>query len=188
LASAIDTIFGSNLSGAVQGWRDSLSGWVDETFGQGEEIMATISADDYKLDRFEYGSAWDAGYSFGEGIDESIENFDPSSLFGTTDIPSPDDYASAFTGGTNGIGDDVSDIAGNTSSIADSMDITDEELKYMRDLAEQEAINRYTVAEVNIDQTNHNNVSSGMDLDGVVSGLTDAVNEAVDIITEGVHE
>jgi hypothetical protein len=188
LASAIDTIFGSNLSGAVSGWRDSLGSWVDSTFGQGEEIMAKVNAEDYHLDRFEYSSAWDAGYSFGEGIDESIENFDPSSLFGTTDIPTADDYASAFTGGTSGIGDDVSDIAGNTGSIADSMDITDEELEYLRDIAEQEAINRFTTAEIKIDQTNHNNVSSGMDLDGVVSGLTDAVNEAVDIITEGVHE
>ena len=57
----------------------------------------------------------------------------------------------------------------------------------MRDLAEQEAVNRFTIAEVKIEQTNHNNVSSGMDLDGVVIGLTDAVNEAADMITEGVH-
>ena len=40
LASAIDAIFGSNLAGAVQGWRDSLGGWVDETFGKGTEVMA----------------------------------------------------------------------------------------------------------------------------------------------------
>ena len=63
LASAIDAIFGSNLSGAVQGWRDSLGGWVDDTFGQGEEIMAKLNADDMKLGRFEYGAAWDAGCS-----------------------------------------------------------------------------------------------------------------------------
>ena len=56
LASAIDAIFGSNLAGAVQGWRDSLGGWVDETFGKGTEVMAKMSADDLKLDRFEYGA------------------------------------------------------------------------------------------------------------------------------------
>lgn len=67
------------------------------------------------------------------------------------------------------------------------MDITDEELKYLRDIAEQETVNRFTTAEISIEQTNHNNISSGMDLDGVVSGLTDGVNEAVEIITEGVH-
>ena len=61
-------------------------------------------------------------------------------------------------------------------------------MKYLRDIAEQEAVNRFTLAEVKVEQTNHNNINNGMDLDGVVSGLTDAVNEAVDSITEGVHE
>lgn len=185
LASAIDTIFGSNLAGAVSGWRDSLGSWVNETFGQGEEIMAKMDASGMHLDRFEYGAAWDAGYSFGEGIDESIANFDPSSLFGTTDIPSSDDYAGALADGA--IGGGIDDIAGNTGAMADAMDITGEELKYLRDIAEQEAINRYTTAEITIEQTNHNTVKNGMDLDGIMSGMTDMVNEAIDISTEGVH-
>lgn len=186
LASAIDTIFGSNLAGAVSGWRDSLGGWVDSTFGKGTEVMAKVNASDYHLDRFEYSGAWDAGYSFGEGIEDTISNFDPSSLF-NTNIPSASDYAD-LSNYTGSIGDGVGDIADNTGSIKDSLDITEEELKYMRDIAEQEAINRFTTAEITIEQTNNNNVSGSMDLDGVVSGLTDAVNEAVDIITEGVHE
>lgn len=185
LASAIDTIFGSNLAGAVSGWRDSLGSWVDETFGQGEEIMAKMDASSMHLDRFEYGAAWDAGYSFGEGIDESIANFDPSLLFGTTDIPSADDYAGALADGA--IGGGIDDIAGNTGAMADAMDITGEELKYLRDIAEQEAINRYTTAEITIEQTNHNTINNGMDLDGIMSGMTDMVNEAIDISTEGVH-
>lgn len=189
LASAIDAIFGSNLAGSVQGWRDSLGGWVDDTFGKGDEIMAKMNADDMKLGRFEYGAAWDAGYSFGEGIDESVANFDPSSLF-DTNIPGADDYANLgnYGSGIGGIGSGVDDIAGNTGKIADSMDITEEDLKYLRDIAEQEAINRFTTAEITIEQTNHNTVSGKMDLDGIVSGLTDAANEAVDRIAEGVHE
>lgn len=189
LASAIDAIFGSNLAGSVQGWRDSLGGWVDDTFGKGEEVMAKMNADDMKLGRFEYGEAWDAGYSFGEGIDQSIANFDPSSLF-DTNIPGADDYANlgSYGSGIGGIGSGVDDIAGNTGKIADSMDITEEDLKYLRDIAEQEAVNRFTTAEITIEQTNHNTVSGKMDLDGIVSGLTDAANEAVDKIAEGVHE
>jgi tape measure domain-containing protein len=189
LASAIDAIFGSNLAGSVQGWRDSLGGWVDDTFGKGEEVMAKMNADDMKLGRFEYGEAWDAGYSFGEGIDQSIANFDPSSLF-DTNVPGADDYANLgnYGSGIGGIGSGVDDIAGNTGKIADSMDITEEDLKYLRDIAEQEAVNRFTTAEITIEQTNHNTVSGKMDLDGIVSGLTDAANEAVDRIAEGVHE
>lgn len=189
LASAIDAIFGSNLAGSVQGWRDSLGGWVDDTFGKGEEVMAKMNADDMKLGRFEYGEAWDAGYSFGEGIDQSIANFDPFSLF-DTNVPGADDYANlgSYGSGIGGIGSGVDDIAGNTGKIADSMDITEEDLKYLRDIAEQEAVNRFTTAEITIEQTNHNTVSGKMDLDGIVSGLTDAANEAVDKIAEGVHE
>lgn len=192
LASAIDTIFGSNLAGAVQGWRDSLGGWVDSTFGQGEEIMAKLNAEDLHLDRFEYSSAWDAGYSFGEGIDESIANFDPSSLF-DTNVPGAGDYADLSNygsdlGGLGGIGSGVDDIAGNTGAIADSMDITEEDLKYLRDIAEQEAVNRFTTAEINIDQSGmQNTINNGMDLDGVISGLTEGVNEAIDSMAEGVH-
>lgn len=192
LASAIDTIFGSNLAGAVQDWRDSLGGWVDSTFGQGEEIMAKLNAEDLHLDRFEYSSAWDAGYSFGEGIDESIANFDPSSLF-DTNVPGAGDYADLSgyggdLGGLGGIGSGVDDIAGNTGAIADSMDITEEDLKYLRDIAEQEAVNRFTTAEISVDMSGmQNNISNGMDLDGVISGLTEGVNEAIDSMAEGVH-
>lgn len=193
LASAIDTIFGSNLAGAVQGWRDSLGGWVDSTFGQGEEIMAKLNAEDMKLGRFDNTNAFDMGYSFGEGIDESIANFDPSSLF-DTNVPGAGDYADlsgygSDLGGLGGIGSGVDDIAGNTGAIADSMDITEEDLKYLRDIAEQEAINRFTTAEINIDQSGmQNNISNGMDLDGVISGLTEGVNEAIDSMAEGVHD
>ena len=187
LASAIDAVFGSNLSGAVQGWRDSLGGWVDDTFGKGEEIMGKMNADDMKLGRFEYGTAWDAGYSFGEGIDESIANFDPSSLF-DTNIPGAGDYADLSNyGAGNGLGAGVNDIAENTGKMADSMDITGEELKYLRDIAEQEAVNRFTTAEIHLSQTNHNMVKSGMDLDGVLSGLDELLGEAGEIMAEGVH-
>ena len=185
LASAIDAIFGSNLAGSVQGWRDSLGGWVDETFGKGDEVMAKMNADDMKLGLFEYGAAWDAGYSFGEGIDESIANFDPSSLF-DTNVPGAGDYADLSNYGA-GLAGDVGDIAGNTGAIKDSMDITEEDLKYLRDIAEQEAINRFTTAEINIEAPITNQISKDVDLDGVVDGLTGAVNEAVDIIAEGVH-
>lgn len=188
LASAIDTIFGSNLAGAVSGWRDSLGGWVDGTFGQGDEIMAKMDASSMHLGRFEYKDAWDAGYSFGQGIDESIAGFDPASLF-DTNIPEAGSYAdlSGYGAGMEGIGSGVEDIAGNTGAMADSMEITGEELKYLRDIAEQEAVNRFTTAEVKIEQTNHNTIKNGMDLDGVMSGMTDMVNEAIDISTEGVH-
>lgn len=189
LASAIDAVFGQNLAGAVSGWRDSLGGWVDETFGQGEEIMAKMDASSMHLDGFNYDSAWNAGYKFGEGIEETVSNFDPANLFNVGDIPSPEDYVSSYGDmfDSSGMLGDIENIAGNTGSIRDSLDVTAEDLRYMRDMAEQESINRFTLADVHIEQTNHNNINSEMDLDGIISGMTDAVSEAIEISTEGVH-
>lgn len=186
LASAIDTIFGSDLAGSVQGWRDSLTGWVDETFGKGKEIMSKVNAENYHLDRFEYKSAWDKGYEFGESIEEEISGF----LDGFGNDGSDEDYLKDLEAKANKYTpdyDSLEDIAGNTSDIADAMDITEEDLKYLRDIAEKETINRFTTAEIKIEQTNNNTISSDWDLDGVVDGLTDAVDEAVNIIAEGVH-
>ena len=189
IASGIDFIFGSNLADTVQGWRDGLSDLVNEAAekygnGQYEEVVSRLdlSVEEMGLSRIEYGDAWDAGYSLGEGIEERFS--DLPSLF--------EDDQNLFNGEpTGGLTDDennLSVIAENTGSIKDSLACTEEDLKYLRDIAEQEAVNRYTLAEVKIEQTNHNNINSAMDLDGVVSGLTDAVNESIDSITEGVHE
>ena len=57
----------------------------------------------------------------------------------------------------------------------------------MRDIAEQETVNRFTTAEIKIEQTNHNTISNDMDLDGFFISLTEAVNEAAETMAEGVH-
>jgi len=61
-------------------------------------------------------------------------------------------------------------------------------LKYLRDIAETEVVNRFTTAEIKVEMTNNNNVSSDMDLDGMVDYLATGVNEAMEKAAEGVHE
>ena len=186
LASAIDAIFGSNLAGAVQGWRDSLGGWVNSTFGKGTEVMAKMSADDMKLGRFEYGAAFDMGYEFGQGVEDTVGGlFD----FSAMDSLGADTLDAFNLGNTlDGIYGRAGDTAANTVAMSDALDITEEDLSYLRDIAEREAINRFTTAEISVDMSGmKNNISNGMDLDGVISGLTEGVNEAIDSMAEGVH-
>lgn len=186
LASAIDAIFGSNLAGAVQGWRDSLGGWVNSTFGKGTEVMAKMSADDMKLGRFEYGAAFDMGYEFGQGVEDTVGGlFD----FSAMDSLGADTLDAFNLGNTlDGIYGRAGDTAANTAATADALDIAEEDLAYLRDIAEREAINRFTTAEISVDMSGmQNNISNGMDLDGVISGLTEGVNEAIDSMAEGVH-
>ena len=83
------------------------------------------------------------------------------------------------------MGDSIGNIDDNTGKIKDSLEVSEDELKYLRDIAEQEAINRFTTAEVTINQTNNNNVSSDTDLDGFITALDDAMGEAIESITEG---
>lgn len=174
ITSGLDGFY-SQLERAQQAVKDE-SGWV--------EYME-------KWDYIDYGDAARAGYLFGEGIENTIKDFDLSSLF-ENNIPSPDDYnemfgGSPWDGALDNIGSGIEDIAGNAGRIADSMDITKEELKSICDMAEQEAVNRFTTAEIHIEQTNHNTVKGGMDLDGVIEKLTESVNEAVEAAAEGVH-
>ena len=181
LASAIDAIFGSNLAGAVQGWRDSLGGWVDETFGKRTEVMAKMSADGLKLDRFEYGAAFDLGYNFGEGIDSKVSGlFDGSAM----------DSMGAFDIGNtlDGIYGNTGDTAGNTAAMSDALDITEEDLSYLRDIAEREAINRFTTAEIHVEQHNENHISKDADLDGIMDAWANDFAEKLDVSEEGVHE
>ena len=86
------------------------------------------------------------------------------------------------------MGSKLGDIKGDTGKISDSMDITEDDLKYLRDLAEQEVINRFTTAEIKIDMTNNNNINSETDLDGIVAYLEDTLYETMEIAAEGVHD
>ena len=97
------------------------------------------------------------------------------------------DYTSGFSDAiaNSGVGDGIGNIDDNTGKIKDSLEVSEEDLKYLRDIAEQEAINRFTTAEVTINQTNNNNVSSDTDLDGFITALDDAMGEAIESITEG---
>ena len=193
LASAIDTIFGSNLAGAVQGWRDSLGGWVDSTFGKGAEIMAKLNADDMKLGRFEYGTAFDLGYKFGEGVDDKISGlFDFSSMdtmgAATSGLGAADGLGAFDAGNTlDGIYGNTGDTAGNTAAMSEALDIAEDDLAYLRDIAEREAINRFTTAEIRIDMINNNTIAEGTDLDGIIAQLEDKLEDAMIEVSEGVH-
>ena len=173
---------------------------ISDAFNEGFTTFDAFQ-DGWASDAFNAGAAW------GDGVADKVSNFSLSDVFGQTDIPNVGDYTSGFsdaiansgvgdyTSGfsdaiaNSGVGDGIGNIDDNTGKIKDSLDITEEDLKYLRDIAEQEAINRFTTAEINVDMSGmQNTVNSGDDIDGFMTKLTDSVNEAVDNMTEGVHE
>lgn len=196
IASAIDKVFGSNLAGAVQGWRSGLDSMVESVaneYGNGayEKVMdnLNLSSESLGLKRWSYGDAYNTGYSWGDDVADSVSNMFSGGGAGDIDLTGGIDPS--FLDSSNfaqNAGNGIADTADNTGKIADSVDISSENLKYLRDIAEQEAINRFTTAEITVNQTNNNTVNNATDIDGMVSNLTAGVNEALNIAAEGVHK
>lgn len=153
---------------------------ISDAFNEGFTTFDAFQ-DGWASDAFNAGAAW------GDGIADKVSNFSLSDVFGQTDIPNVGDYTSGFNDAiaNSGVGDSIGNIDDNTGKIKDSLDVTEEDLKYLRDIAEQESINRFTTAEVTINQTNNNNVSSDTNLDGFITALDDAMGEAIDEVTNG---
>jgi hypothetical protein len=193
IANGIDAIFGSNLAGAVQGWMNGVSGKADELvnlYGNGtyeeksnltERLQGFLSDAQNKFS-WQTSDAYKTGYGWGEGVEGKVGEFFGG--YGSLgDAYSMDDLMS-------GIGDipTFDEIATNTGDTADALEVTSEHLKYLRDIAEQEVINRFTTAEIRVDMGGvTNNVNHNIDVDGVIDRMVTGAQEAMEQLAEGVH-
>ncbi len=163
IAKAIDTVFGTNLASSIKGWRESLGGWADEKFEQKVEIMPTITEASY-IDRIDNTDAFGYGYIAGSSFEEKI------------------------SGSTGALSYDIGDIADNTAEINDTLTRSEEELEYLRDIAEKEAINRFTTAEIKVDFSGMTNrIEGDADINGFIEALTDDFSIALATAAEGVR-
>lgn len=136
------------------------------------------------------GDAFDAGANWGDGVAAGVSDA-IGGLF-DMDLGAATDYGTGMgdLGGfaLDDIAGNTGETAANTGAAADALTATTEELEYLRDIAERDAINRFTTAEVKIDMTGMTNrIEGGADLDGVISVLTDGFTEALLTAAEGVH-
>lgn len=150
-----------------------------------------------KMEMKDVGASYMKGYEWGDSLSDKISGVISGEKFGVDglgDITNGgsnnlNDFGKALSGGygnnpaLDNIAKNTGDIADNTSSLA----MSEKDLSYMRDLAEQEAINRYTLTDLKVEMTNNNNINSNMDLDKVVDYLQEKVYEGVLSTAEGVH-
>ena len=187
---------------------------IDELNSKKESYTSIGDAWDKGFHTFNYGSVGDAfgtyDVDFGKGWSEGMNTFDTfqdgwgSSAYNKgaevgRNIKSS--VTSVFDNmlGNLGLGEDgtggldpyssaLGDIAKNTGDTAKNTGKSIEELSYLRDIAEREAINRFTTAEIKVDLGGvTNNVAANTDLDGIISYLTDGVAEALVTASEGVY-
>ena len=143
------------------------------------------------------GKFKDLGESFNKGKDDTRKG-----LVGITDTFN--EYKDKLTGkdkpvGNDGTGKDKKGGGGgkdpnnkktadNTKKMADKMDDMDEDMKYLRDIAEKEYVNKFTTAEVKIDMTNYNDISEQVDAEDFMDRLGERIAEHVHTAAEGVHD
>ena len=143
------------------------------------------------------GEFKDLGKAFDDGKSDTRKG-----IQGITDTFN--EYKDKLTGkdkpvGNDGTGKDKKDGGGgkdpnnkktadNTKKMADKMDDMDEDMKYLRDIAEKEYVNKFTTAEVKIDMTNYNDISEQVDAEDFMDRLGERIAEHVHTAAEGVHD
>ena len=213
IASALDFVFGSNMADTVASWRRELKAYADDAvkkYAPNENYERKFDSLDLSIDgisealgidlnRWDYSDAWNTGYNAGEGLESSIGDmfggFSGGDLFDSS-LLDPSAYtassASGLSGGGAGPGaydtGSLGAISGDTAAIRENTARSEEDLSLLREIAEREAINRFTTAEVKVDMTGMNNtIHSDMDIDGFITVFTDRFAEALTATAEGVH-
>lgn len=152
---------------------------VADAFNEGMSTFDTFQ-DGWAADAFASGAAW------GDGVADKVSGMFDFSALDSMGADSLD----AFNLGNDldSIYGNTGDIANNTAATADALDIAEEDLAYLRDIAEREAINRFTTAEIKVEQHNENHISNDTDLDGIMDAWANDFAEKLDVSEEGVHE
>lgn len=163
LGTVSDTILGTNTVQALDGLQNRMEEFKKNNIGENTIEFARLDLSEKRIKYEDPLQAAKNGYN-------SWENFN---------------LGSAIDEETKNI---FKNIEKNTGASKDSLDLSLEEVKYMRDLAEMEVINRFTTAEVKVEVQNNNTISSSMDLDDVVDGITGKLSEKVQMMAEGVYD
>lgn len=182
LGSIIDTICGTNVVGRLETVQTAIGDWVNEKVGGNEITLKRMDATQVMMDRVGLKDMYNIGYEKGA-------NF---SLFGKnaeTGIDTNTEFGNSTNPEVAKSNDLLKNIDKNTKKAGDMLDLSHDEISYLRDLAEREAINRFTTAEVKVDVggiTQH--VASALDLDDIVDYMTNKMEEGIAIAAEGSYE
>ena len=182
LGSIIDTICGTNVVGKLETVQTAIGDWVNEKVGGNEITLKRMDATQVMMDRVGLKDMYNKGYEKGA-------NF---SLFGKnaeTGIDTNTEFGNSTNPEVAKSNDLLKNIDKNTKKAGDMLDLSHDEISYLRDLAEREAINRFTTAEVKVDVggiTQH--VASALDLDDIVDYMTNKMEEGIAIAAEGSYE
>ncbi|MCQ4637145.1 tape measure protein [Anaerovorax odorimutans] len=157
-----------------------------------KDVGAAFSKGYHHFNVFEDGwssNAYKKGYGFGKKLGSKVKGLtDMTDNFGGKDL-----FGGGGAGGLTGslptnLENGVGNIDKNTGAIKDSVQSSSEDLKLLRELAERQAINKYTNAQISVDMKGMTNqIASDRDIDGVINVMTKKLENALVVSAEGVH-
>lgn len=159
VAGAIDALIGSDLSSSVSGFREQISSWVDENFGENAIQIKRMASLDVK-------DTAAAGGEIGAGLGKKLDNMNFSL----------DDIAGSLGGlgatGSGGLGD-IGKV-GSVGKIEQDVNIADENIKLLRDLSERQyvAMVNLTVPQTNATINQTVNGGGGSDANAIMDAMT----------------
>lgn len=165
VADAIDAVLKTNMAGAVSGFRNQLSSWVDDTFGEQKIKIERMS----KLDT---GATADKGGELGAGLGKKMDNMN----FSLDDLTGKlGGLGGSFGAGAGDIGN--VDKVGKVGKIEDDVNIADENIKLLRDLSERQyvALVNLTVPQTNLSVNQNVTGGGGSDVDAMLSALSNVL-------------
>ena len=174
ITSAADN-YASKAAAAAGNTKDYTS--VTDAFNKGIKTYDVYQSG-WAKDAYTAGAAW------GDGVTSKIKNTISSKA---TNIPSANHYPNALASSNAATAANTADTAKNTAKTANTLSASSEDLKYRRDIADREYVNKFTTAQIKVEMINHNNISSDMDIDGVVEHLRSKVEEEMNSAAEGEH-
>ncbi|MGE7623607.1 tape measure protein [Viridibacillus sp. NPDC096237] len=149
-----------------------------------------------KMEMKSLGAAWDTGYDWGSNLfsKDAVKKEKDKKDKPDNDMQSLIDNVKGLQPPANNAADAANraagnggKTAGNTAKMAKAMEGATDDLKYMRDLADREVINRFTTAKVKVDFSSVNTIKSDLDLDGIIDKFGEKLEEAITVAAEGVH-
>lgn len=161
IANAMDALFGSSMADTLAGWRSNMQSWADDTFG---EQAVTIE----RMEKLDVADNFNKGYDFGVDLSN-----------GATQI------FEDLTTSMNSMGFEGGHID-SVGSIGDTVDVSNEDLEIMRELAEMESIQNFVTLtpKVNIKT---GPVSKDVDIDEIVRRIEKSIEEEMEASTKEVY-
>lgn len=175
IAAAIDAVFGTNLSGGVQGLQNSMQDWL----GEMPEEYKVIKKMEIKSIEGYARKGYSAGQGIGQGITDTIGDlfsFNTSDPFGTSNMT--DAFSFALDGANIG-------SLGEVGKINTEVNIADEDIKLMKDVAEMRYVQNFVTLQPSISMSA--TVTKDADFDEFYDQFGQRLTEEIESDAEGVY-